>query len=59
MQYVFDLPMLQWIIRDCDMTFVTFLTVCFQQDLLHWVQDKKEVEVVDLILKIRNKLVSA
>lgn len=35
------------------------IQVCPLQDLLGWTKDKSEVEVVDLILKLREKLVSS
>lgn len=37
---------------------VDLLSAFSQQDLAEWIQDKEEVEVVDLILRIREKLVS-
>lgn len=35
-----------------------FAAFYFLQDLLSWTKDKSEVETVDLILKLREKLVS-
>lgn len=32
--------------------------MCPLQDLLGWTKDKSEVEIVDLVLKLREKLVS-
>ncbi len=35
------------------------LWVCLLlQDLVNWIQDKQEVEIVDLVLRIREKLAS-
>ncbi len=31
----------------------------FLQDLVNWIQDKQEVEIVDLVLRIREKIASA
>ena len=31
---------------------------CMLQNLSEWIQDKEEVEIVDLILRIKEKLVS-
>ena len=31
---------------------------CMLQNLVEWIQDKEEVEIVDLILRIKEKLVS-
>lgn len=31
---------------------------CVLQNLVEWIQDKEEVEIVDLILRIKEKLVS-
>lgn len=35
---------------------ILFAVFVFLQDLKKWVQDKPEVEVVDMVLKIKNKI---
>lgn len=41
---------------------VSMRSICkmfhYFQDLVDWIQDKEEVEIVDLILRIREKLVN-
>lgn len=40
----------------CNCYFMPF--VLYSQDLMGWTKDKSEVETVDLVLKLREKLVS-
>lgn len=47
---------LEWLLHYKNISRVFF---CFWQDLLAWTRDKSEVEIVDLILKLREKLVGS
>lgn len=45
-----------WVAIVCDVLWLTW-TLWLLQDLLAWTKDKSEVEIVDLLLKLRDKLV--
>lgn len=54
------------IISNAEFSKILFKSVIFYsshnnfylQDMLEWIKDKQEVEVVDLVLRLRSKLVS-